>query len=120
MVYVLWNSSGLTPERIRLVLVKIAPYTCLNMTIFPAPHSTSLSFLFPIQIPVVRAHAASALEFLQDPSPQCPVTSALLSLMEKDSSPEVRRAILNKIAVSNRTLSGESHLSVPYMYIEYF
>ena len=60
------------------------------------------------QIPVVRAQAASSLEFLQDPSPQCPVTNALLSLMEKDSSPEVRRTILNKIAVSNRTLSGEA------------
>ena len=65
----------------------------------------------PFQIPVVRANAASGLEFLQDPSPQCPVTTALLSLMEKDSSPEVRRAILSRIAVSNRTLAGVTNLS---------
>ena len=57
---------------------------------------------------MVRAQAASSLEFLQEPSPQCPVTNALLGLLEKDSSPEVRRTILNKIAVSNRTLSGEA------------
>ena len=62
------------------------------------------------QIPVVRAHAVSALELLQDPSPQCPVTTAMLELMAKDSSPEVRKAILNKIAVSNRALSGEANL----------
>ena len=67
-------------------------------------HMATLSF--SIQIPVVRCHAAASLEYFQDPSPQCPVVTALLELMEKDSSPDVRRTILGKIAVSNRTLSG--------------
>lgn len=54
----------------------------------------------------MRVHAVSALEFLQDPVPDCPVTSALLDLMAKDSSPEVRRCILNKIPVSDRSFAG--------------
>ena len=65
-----------------------------------------LHHLVSFQIPVVRCHAAASLEFFQDPSPQCPVVTALLELMGKDSSPEVRRTILSKIAVTNRTLSG--------------
>lgn len=64
-------------------------------------------FLHLIQIPVVRIHAVSALEFLQDPNPDSPVTSAFLSLMAKDNSPEVRRCILNKIALTDGSLSGQ-------------
>ena len=48
----------------------------------------------------------AALEFFQDADPRCPVVSAFIELMAKDSSPDVRRCILNKIATTNRSLEG--------------
>ena len=55
---------------------------------------------------MVRVHAVSALQYLQAADPECPVTTALLELLEKDSSPEVRRCVLNKIIVSDKSLTG--------------
>ena len=52
----------------------------------------------------------SALEYLQSPDLNCPVSSALLSLLATDSSPDVRRCALNKITVSDRSLPGENLL----------
>ena len=50
----------------------------------------------------------AALEFLQEPgSNNCPVTLALLELMAKDTSPDVRKCVLNKIQVTDQSLAGE-------------
>lgn len=57
-------------------------------------------------------HAVSALEYLQTPDPNCPVTSAFLTLLATDSSPDVRRCTLNKISVSDRSLPGENLLAM--------
>ena len=61
----------------------------------------------PSQIPLVRVNAVSALELLQEPVPDCPITIALLSLLAKDSSPDVRRRVLAIIGISNTTLPGK-------------
>ncbi len=48
-----------------------------------------------------------ALELLQDAeNPNCPVVVSFLELLRMDSSPEVRRYILNRIIVTNTTLPG--------------
>ena len=60
-----------------------------------------------MQVPVVRVQAVSALEWLQDLEPDstgCPVTTLYLSLMATDPSPDVRRCVLNKILMSDRSL----------------
>ena len=52
-------------------------------------------------------HAAAALEPLQDEDDaECQVITALLWLLKRDSSPDVRRSALNKIIVTNSTLPG--------------
>ena len=43
--------------------------------------SLSLAYL---QFPVVQVHAVAAVEFLQEPDPNCPMTSAWLNLLAKD------------------------------------
>lgn len=56
----------------------------------------------------MRIQAISALELFQESQDvQCPVTTAFIELLRKDSSPEVRRCVLNKIGVSDRTLPSE-------------
>ncbi|XP_055061410.2 condensin complex subunit 3 isoform X1 [Misgurnus anguillicaudatus] len=55
--------------------------------------------------PNVRIQAALAMARLQDPSnPECPTIKAYLLLLENDSNPEVRRAVLSCIAPSASTL----------------
>ncbi|XP_064383727.1 condensin complex subunit 3-like isoform X2 [Halichondria panicea] len=56
------------------------------------------------KVPAVRVQAVSALQWLQVPHPDCPVIPLLLSLLATDSSPEVRRCVLNKIEVDDRSL----------------
>ena len=57
------------------------------------------------KIPAVRAQAVAALCRLQDPSDsECPIITAYLQLMSCDSSPDVRRAVLLRIAVTPKTL----------------
>ena len=68
--------------------------------------------IFLSKVPAVRVQAVSALEFLQEPDAQCPVTSALIDLLRKDSSPEVRQCALSKIAVTDRTLPGDFSLLI--------
>jgi len=55
---------------------------------------------------VVRVHAVCALQLFQEPDPDCPATEVLLELMEKDSSPDVRRCVLTNIAATDKSLSG--------------
>ncbi len=47
-----------------------------------------------------------AMEYLQSGGPDCPVTSALLEMMAKDSSPDVRRCIINMIVLSDSSIEG--------------
>ncbi|XP_029446276.1 condensin complex subunit 3 isoform X1 [Rhinatrema bivittatum] len=57
------------------------------------------------KVPNVRIQAVLALARLQDPQDKnCPVTNAYLHLIENDSNPEVRRAVLSCIAPSAKTL----------------
>ncbi|XP_028939105.1 condensin complex subunit 3 [Ornithorhynchus anatinus] len=56
--------------------------------------------------PNVRIQAVLALSRLQDPKDSdCPVVNAFITLLENDSNPEVRRAVLSCIALSAKTLS---------------
>ncbi|KAG1956791.1 condensin complex subunit 3 isoform X2 [Pimephales promelas] len=56
--------------------------------------------------PNVRIQAALALARLQDPNDSdCPTIKAYILLLENDSNPEVRRAVLSCIAPSAATLS---------------
>ncbi|XP_053475027.1 condensin complex subunit 3 isoform X3 [Ictalurus furcatus] len=55
--------------------------------------------------PNVRIQAALAMARLQDPeNPECPTVKAYMLLLENDSNPEVRRAVLSCIAPSAFTL----------------
>ncbi|XP_004579248.3 condensin complex subunit 3 [Ochotona princeps] len=57
------------------------------------------------KIPNVRIQAVLALSRLQDPKDdECPVIDAYTTLIENDSNPEVRRAVLSCIAPSAKTL----------------
>ncbi|XP_004847286.1 condensin complex subunit 3 isoform X1 [Heterocephalus glaber] len=57
------------------------------------------------KIPNVRIQAVLALSRLQDPKDdECPVVDAYATLIENDSNPEVRRAVLSCIAPSAKTL----------------
>nr|XP_033804584.1 condensin complex subunit 3 isoform X2 [Geotrypetes seraphini] len=57
------------------------------------------------KVPNVRIQAVLALARLQDPKDKnCPVINAYLLLLENDSSPEVRRAVLSCIGPSAKTL----------------
>uniref|UniRef100_A0A8C5LEB5 Non-SMC condensin I complex, subunit G n=1 Tax=Jaculus jaculus TaxID=51337 RepID=A0A8C5LEB5_JACJA len=57
------------------------------------------------KIPNVRIQAVLALSRLQDPkNDECPVINAYVTLIENDSNPEVRRAVLSCIAPSAKTL----------------
>ncbi len=47
-----------------------------------------------------------AVEYLQSRGPNCPVTSALLDMMARDSSPDVRKCIINKIGLSDASIAG--------------
>ncbi|KAA0722350.1 Condensin complex subunit 3 [Triplophysa tibetana] len=56
--------------------------------------------------PNVRIQASLAMARLQDPNnPDCPTIKAYMLLLENDSNPEVRRAVLSCIAPSAFTLS---------------
>ncbi|KAJ1214296.1 hypothetical protein NDU88_001919 [Pleurodeles waltl] len=58
------------------------------------------------KVPNVRIHAVLALARLQDPQDEnCPVINAYMLLLENDSNPEVRRAVLSCIAPCAKTLS---------------
>ncbi|KAK1346029.1 hypothetical protein QTO34_008498 [Cnephaeus nilssonii] len=58
------------------------------------------------KIPNVRIQAVLALSRLQDPKDdECPVANAYVTLIENDSNPEVRRAVLSCIIPSGKTLS---------------
>ncbi|XP_039607490.1 condensin complex subunit 3 isoform X1 [Polypterus senegalus] len=57
------------------------------------------------KFPNVRIQAVLAMARLQDPKDdQCPTINAYMQLIESDSNPEVRRAILSCIAPSAKTL----------------
>ncbi|KAL4231186.1 hypothetical protein ACF0H5_008768 [Mactra antiquata] len=57
--------------------------------------------------PCVRYHAVMAMNRLQDPTDEnCPVIKAFLFLLNCDPNPDVRRAVLNAIAPSSKTLSS--------------
>jgi len=57
------------------------------------------------KFPAIRVQAVKAIYRLQDvQDPECPVIESFLHLMEKDSSPDVRRAALTSIAVTHRTV----------------
>ncbi|XP_067845449.1 condensin complex subunit 3 [Heptranchias perlo] len=58
------------------------------------------------KFPNVRIQAVLALARLQDPTDEnCPVIDAYLYLIERDTNPEVRRAVLSCIGPSAKTLS---------------
>ena len=77
------------------------------MTSIDSILSHSLTCNLLPQIPIVRVNAVISLEYLQIADSECPVIAALLDLIGRDSSPDVRRCILNKIAVTDKTLAGE-------------
>lgn len=55
----------------------------------------------------MRVQAVVGLRWLQDGSnSECPVITTLLDLLRKDSSPEVRRIVLNIITITDNTLGG--------------
>ena len=57
------------------------------------------------KFPAIRVQAVKAIYRLQDvQDPKCPVIESFLHLMEKDSSPDVRRAALTSVAVTHKTL----------------
>eukprot|EP00795_Rhopilema_esculentum_P012294 gene12295-2941_t len=57
------------------------------------------------KFPIIRVQAVKAIYRLQDvQDPSCPVIESFIHLMEKDSSPDVRRAALQNIAVTHKTL----------------
>ncbi|XP_063086189.1 condensin complex subunit 3 isoform X2 [Cavia porcellus] len=57
------------------------------------------------KVPNVRTQAVHALSRLQDPKDdECSVINAYITLIENDSNPEVRRAVLSCIAPSAKTL----------------
>ena len=57
------------------------------------------------KFPAIRVQAVKAIYRLQDvQDPECPVIESFLHLMEKDSSPDVRRAALTSIAVTHKTV----------------
>ncbi|KAG8510326.1 Condensin complex subunit 3, partial [Galemys pyrenaicus] len=57
------------------------------------------------KVPNVRIQAVLALSRLQDPKDDdCPVVNAYATLIENDSNPEVRRAVLSCIGPSAKTL----------------
>ena len=57
------------------------------------------------KFPAIRVQAVKAIYRLQDvQDPQCPVIESFLHLMEKDSSPDVRRAALTSVAVTHKSL----------------
>lgn len=59
------------------------------------------------KFPAIRVQAVKAIYRLQDiQDPQCPVIDSFIHLMEKDSSPDVRRAALTSIAVTYKTLAA--------------
>ena len=57
-----------------------------------------------LQTPVVRVHAAKALELLQE---DVSLQEELVGLLQSDPSPDVRRAVLNTVVVSDHTLPGQ-------------
>ncbi|XP_030047085.1 LOW QUALITY PROTEIN: condensin complex subunit 3 [Microcaecilia unicolor] len=72
--------------------------------LFDKIHDTMLIRLKD-KVPNVRIQSVLALARLQDPQDEnCPVTNAYLLLLENDSNPEVRRAVLSCIAPSAKTL----------------
>ncbi|XP_038569390.1 condensin complex subunit 3 [Micropterus salmoides] len=57
------------------------------------------------KFPNVRIQAALAMTRLQQPKdPDCPTINAYMLILENDTNPEVRRAVLSCIAMSPRTL----------------
>ena len=52
----------------------------------------------------MRVQAVSALEWLQSDEQDCPISHVYLSLMATDPSPDVRRCVLNKIELYDRSL----------------
>ncbi|XP_013389850.1 condensin complex subunit 3-like [Lingula anatina] len=57
------------------------------------------------KFPIVRVQAVMAVARLQDPTDQdCPVIDAYLFLLSSDPNPDVRRAVLQNIAASTKTL----------------
>ena len=57
------------------------------------------------KFPSIRVQAVKAIYRLQDiQDPNCPVIDSFIHLMQKDSSPDVRRAALQSIAVTPKTL----------------
>ena len=57
-----------------------------------------------LQTPVVRVHAAKALELLQE---DVLLQEELVGLLQSDPSPDVRIAVLNTIVVSGHTFPGQ-------------
>ena len=57
------------------------------------------------KIPLVRVHALLGLSHMQDiTDTDCPITAAFLDLMEKDTSPDVRRCAVMHVVLSKTTL----------------
>ena len=54
---------------------------------------------------MVRVHAVQALELLQE---DVSLQEELARLLERDPSPDVRRATLNTIVITDHTLPGGS------------
>uniref|UniRef100_A0A5S6MF95 CCR4-NOT transcription complex subunit 9 n=1 Tax=Xenopus tropicalis TaxID=8364 RepID=A0A5S6MF95_XENTR len=91
-------------QLINKLLVNLPENAQIDDDLFDKIHDAMLIRLKD-RVPNVRIQAVLALARLQDPSdPDCPVCNAYMHLLENDSNPEVRRAVLTCIAPSARSL----------------
>ncbi|OCT99386.1 hypothetical protein XELAEV_18005164mg [Xenopus laevis] len=91
-------------QLINKLLVNLPENAQIDDDLFDKIHDAMLIRLKD-RVPNVRIQAVLALARLQDPSdPDCPVSNAYVHLLENDSNPEVRRAVLTCIAPSAKSL----------------
>ena len=66
---------------------------------------TSMMLRLCDKIPIIRSQAICALSRLQDPTdPKCPVVEVYLYMMQSDNSADVRKTVLQNIAITQNTL----------------
>ncbi|KAG5849472.1 hypothetical protein ANANG_G00110820 [Anguilla anguilla] len=91
-------------QLINKVLGSMAENAQIDDDLFDRIHETMLVRVTD-KFPNVRIQAALAMARLQEPqNPDCPTIAAYILILENDSNPEVRRAVLSCIAPCAQTL----------------
>ncbi|XP_061100409.1 condensin complex subunit 3 isoform X1 [Conger conger] len=91
-------------QLINRVLGGLAENAQIDDDLFEQIHETMLVRVTD-KFPNVRIQAALAMARLQEPqNPDCPTMKAYIQILENDSNPEVRRAVLSCIAPCAQTL----------------